>query len=503
MLATQRRSRLLRLGAAVLLVALAMAGGWGLNHRSRSLVAADQVARAEVEMKEVLALQKAFVETARNVNPAVVSIQVESNPAVPMQGPSFRGFRRGQPPDLEEWFRQFGFPLQPQAVMGMGSGMIVRSDGYIVTNSHVVEGAQRITVRLDNDREYPATLVGTDPRTDVAVLKIKSNRPLPTVELGDSDKIEVGQWAIAVGNPFGLEHTVTVGVISAKGRETSLDGPASYQDYIQTDASINPGNSGGPLVDIYGRVIGINNHIFTRTGGNMGIGFAIPINNAKPVIEELIQHGKVTRGRIGIEIKSVTPEMAEALGLPEARGALVNSVEPGSPAEQAGVQVGDVILAFDGQPIQKTLDLVKRVSSSPVGQKRTLTLWRDGREIRLQIRIGEFPTEKPAGPPEGPKSDAWGLAVQPVPAELAQEWNLKPGEGVLVAGVQPGSPADRAGLQPGDVILWVNRQVVHHPTELRQALQAARKSRRSVMLRIVREGRPDFLALPNPDDDGR
>jgi serine protease Do len=307
----------------------------------------------------------------------------------------------------------------------------------------------------------------------------------------------VGQWAIAVGNPFGFEHTVTVGVISAKGRETTLDGPASYQDYIQTDASINPGNSGGPLVDLYGRVIGINNHIFSRTGGNVGIGFAIPINNARPVIEELIQKGKVTRGRIGVEIKNVTPEMAEAMGLSEARGALVNSVEPGSPAEQAGVQAGDVITAFDGQPIQKTLDLVKRVAQSPVGEKRPLTVWREGKEITLQIRIAELPAEATVGP-SAEKGDAWGLAVQPVPPDLAREWKLSPGEGVLVAGVEPGSPADRAGLQEGDVILWVNRQVVHNPEELRQALQSARKSGRSVALRVVRQGHPDFLVLPNP-----
>lgn len=500
MLTTKRRSRLLSMAAALLLAALLVAGGWGLSQRSQSLVAADRVTRAEVEMKEVLALQKAFVETARNVNPAVVSIQVENNPAMPMQGPSFRHFGPGQPPNLEEWFRQFGFPFQPQAMESMGSGMIIRNDGYIVTNNHVVERAQRITVRLDNDREYPATLVGTDPRTDVAVLKIKSDKPLPTVELGDSDKIEVGQWAIAIGNPFGFEHTVTVGVISAKGRQTPLDGPASYQDYIQTDASINPGNSGGPLVDLYGRVVGINNHIFTRTGGNMGIGFAIPINNAKPVIAELIQHGKVTRGRIGVEIKPVTPEAAEAMGLPEARGALVNAVEPGSPAEEAGVQAGDVILAFDGQPIYKTLDLVKRVSASPVGQKRSLTIWREGQEVQLEIRIGELPTEQPAGPVEEPKGDSWGLAVQPVPSDLAKEWKLRPGEGVLVAGVQPGSPADQAGLRPGDVILWVNRRVIHNPQELRQALQSAPKSKQSVMLRIVRQGRPDFLVLSKPRD---
>jgi serine protease Do len=499
MLGTKRKFRPWSVVATLFLAVALVAGGWGLSQRSPSLVAADRVTRTATEMKDALSLQKVFVETVRDVNPAVVSVQVEGSPEGPMQGPPFRRFGPGDAPDLEEWFRQFGFgpPFQPQEMEGMGSGMIIRADGYVVTNNHVVQGARRISVRLDDEREYPATLVGTDPRTDVAVLKIKADKPLPTVELGDSDQIEVGQWAIAVGNPFGFEHTVTVGVISAKGRETTLDGPASYQDYIQTDASINPGHSGGPLVDLYGRVIGINNHIFTRTGSSVGIGFAIPINNARPVIEELIQKGKVTRGRIGVEIKNVTPEMAEAMGLSEARGALVNSVEPGSPAEQAGVQAGDVITAFDGQPIQKTLDLVKRVAQSPVGEKRPLTVWREGKEITLQIRIAELPAEAPVGP-SAEKGDAWGLAVQPVPPDLAREWKLSPGEGVLVAGVEPGSPADRAGLQEGDVILWVNRQVVHNPEELRQALQSARKSGRSVALRVVRQGHPDFLVLPNP-----
>ena len=497
MLGIKRKFRPLSMAATLLLTAALLVGGWGVSQHARSLVAADRQATAAVDMKDALAIQKAFVETARNVNPAVVSIQIEGSSAGVSQGSPHRRFGPGRQPNPEEWFRPFGSPFQPQALEGMGSGMIIRKEGYVITNNHVVQGARRISVRLVDEREYPARLIGTDPRTDVAVLKIDSDKPLPTVELGNSDAIEVGQWAMAVGNPFGFEQTVTVGVISAKGRETTLMGPAGYQDYIQTDASINPGNSGGPLVNLYGQVIGINNHIFSRNGGNVGIGFAVPINNAKPVIEELIRNGKVIRGRIGVMIKNVTPDLAAEFGLAEARGALVNSVEPGGPAEQAGVQPGDVILSFAGQPIQKTLDLVKQVTQSPVGEKQPLTVWREGQEITLQVGVVELAAEKPALPAEE-RSDTWGLAVQSVPAELAQRWKLPAGQGLLISGVTPGSSAEQAGLQAGDVILGANRQEIHNLQELRQVLQAARENGRNVVLRLLRQGQPDFLVLKPP-----
>ena len=335
----------------------------------------------------------------------------------------------------------------------LGSGFIIDREGYIVTNNHVIENADEIKVKLANGREFAARVVGADPKTDLALIKIEGSKDLTPLKMGDSDALQVGSWVVAVGSPFGLEQTVTAGIISAKARTI---GAGPYDNFIQTDASINVGNSGGPLIDTRGEVIGINTAIVS-TG--QGIGFAIPVNLAKEVVAQLKDKGKVTRGWLGVGIQEVTPELAKSFGLKEERGALVAQVFKETPAEQAGIEQGDVIVEFDGKQINSSRDLPQIVASTPAGKNVSIKIVRNGKTITKEIKIAEM-QGKTTGVVEAPTGKKLGIAVQDITPELARELGLKDSKGVVVAQVEQGGAAADAGMRKGDVIREVNRKPV-------------------------------------------
>jgi serine protease Do len=353
----------------------------------------------------------------------------------------------------------------------------------------VVENAEKIVVRLSDEREFEAKVVGRDPKTDIAVIKINAKGDLPVALLGDSRRLEVGEWIVAIGNPFGLEHTVTAGIVSAKGRRI---GAGPYDNFIQTDASINPGNSGGPLINIRGKVVGINTAIFSRAGGNIGIGFAIPINLVKELLPQLKLKGKVTRGWLGVVIQRVTPGIAESLGLDEARGALVADVLKDAPADRSGVKVGDVIIEFDGSKVEESKDLPIIVAQTPVGKGVKVKVVREGKELVLSVTIGELKEEEVLASVE--KRENLGLTVQKVTPQIAESLGLDQAEGVVVTSVEPGSPGDEAGLSRGDVIIEVNRNRIRDLRDFRKEIAGIKKGKG--LLLLVRRGKTTlFLAL--------
>ena len=435
---------------------------------------------------------KAFAAVVKKAGPAVVHVRVEKsvtstgrmggNGADPHDffndpfferffGPQFRGRQNpyGQKPRT---FKQ----------QAAGSGFIISQDGYILTNNHVVEEADKITVRLDDEREFEAEVIGTDPQSDVALIKIDGKK-LPTLPLGNSDKLEVGEWVIAIGSPFELNRTVTVGVVSAKGRNRM--GINDYENFIQTDAAINPGNSGGPLLNIYGEAIGINTAIFSRSGGYMGIGFAIPINMAKNIEQQLQEHGKVTRGWLGVMIQDVDKDLAKSFDLDSTQGVLVSGVTEDSPAAKANLQQGDVIIALDGKPLVNVAELRNSIAMTAPDSKLTLTIIRDGKERKLPVTIGEQPSEFGSVAKQSGKSplDDMGLSLQDLTPELADQFGYKKNQGVLIADVAPNSPARRVGMQAGQLIEEVNKTRVRNLKELKQALKKS-KNPKQVLLRV-------------------
>ncbi len=431
-----------------------------------------------------------FAELAERLSPAVVNIATSSTAAV-QEMPGFPGPFGPLPPEFMEPFERFF--RRPQRQRSLGSGFFINQDGYILTNNHVVEKADQITVRLADEREFKARLIGRDPKTDIAVIKIDEAPNLSVVTLGDSDQLKVGEWVMAIGNPFGLEHTVTAGIVSAKGRYL---GTGSYDQFIQTDAAINPGNSGGPLINLRGEVVGINTAIFSRTGGNIGIGFAIPINLAKELLPELEAKGKVTRGWLGVMIQKVTPEIAESLNLPKAEGALVASVEDNSPAARGGVKVGDVIMEFDGHTVKDSTELPLLVARTPVGKEVKVKVWRGGSTTTLTIQVGELKDEEVEEPQrQSSAEEDIGISAQALTPEIAESLGLSRDlKGVVVSRVTPGSPADEAGLRRGDVILEVNREPVKDLASFRKALQATAK-KKSVLLLVRRGDNTIFIAV--------
>jgi serine protease Do len=435
-----------------------------------------------------------FAALAEGMSPAVVNVSTTSQGDVPQMGP---GNPFGQNPHefWEPFERFFGpFPRRPFKQRSLGSGFLINKDGLILTNNHVVENADEIIVRLSNDKEYKAKVIGRDPKTDIAVIKIDDATDLHPVMMGDSDKLRVGEWVMAIGNPFGLEHSVTAGIVSAKGR---FIGQGSYDQFIQTDAAINPGNSGGPLINLHGEVVGINSAIFSRTGGNIGIGFAIPINLAKELLPELETKGRVTRGWLGVLIQKVTPEIADSLGLPEAKGALVADVMDDGPAKDAGVKTGDVIIEFDGHAVRDSTELPLLVARTPVGHSAPLKIIRNKETKTLTVRIGELKDEEVAA--ESGKEEGFGLTVQPLTPDIAESLGLpSDSKGVVVSGVAPGSSADEAGMRRGDVILEVNREPVKDLSSYRKALKGT-PAGKSVLLLVRRGENTIFLALkPSP-----
>lgn len=407
-----------------------------------------------------------FAGVARTAKPAVVNISTTR--LVRSQG-------TGDP--AEDFFRQFfgeGLPQRLQKQQSLGSGFIISEDGYIVTNAHVVQQANEISVKLSSGEEYSAKVVGTDPKTDVALIKIQPKGSAPVVKFGDSEVLEVGDWVVAIGNPFGLAETVTAGIVSAKGRAI---GAGPYDDFIQTDASINPGNSGGPLLNTQGEVIGINSAIFSRSGGSVGIGFAIPINLARRIIDEIRTHGKVVRAWLGVNIQEVTPALAQSFGLERAGGALVVGVEPSGPAARAGLERGDIILAVDGIEVKEGHQLVVMVQKAGIGNTAELTVLRDGNRLSLDVKVEaqrQSAPDSPRAKAERDSTEDWGLSLTDLTPALARQYRVPRGtRGAFVRSLEEGGPAAAAGLEVGDVIMQVDRRRVASARACLQLLNAA------------------------------
>jgi serine protease Do len=435
-----------------------------------------------------------FVNLAKKLKPIVVNIsttQVSEGRGSQEFSSPFGGGE--DDPFNDFWKRFFGGPAPrgPQRQRSLGSGFIIDGDGSILTNNHVVENASKIVVKLSGDeQDYEAKVIGRDPKTDIAVIKINVKTGLSAANFGDSDRLEVGEWVMAIGNPFGLDGTVTSGIVSAKGRHNITQGP--YDNFIQTDASINPGNSGGPLINLRGEVIGINTAIFSRTGGNIGIGFAIPINLVKELLPQLRGKGKVTRGFLGVLIQKVTPEIAESLGMEKGHGALVANVSKDGPADKAGVKVGDVIIEFDGSPVRDSGDLPNIVARTQVDKKVRMKLLRDRKEISLNVAVGELKEEEIVA--SVPEKGELGMTVQRLTPQMAENLGLEKADGVVVTGVEQGGVAEEAGIRRGDVIMEVDRKAIKTLDDYKKAVAAARKGRG--VLFLVRRGESTlFLAL--------
>src|SRR3990167_3994659 len=429
-----------------------------------------------------------FVTLAKKLRPVVVNIST-TQVAERSEGPA-GPFQEGDPRG-DFWRRFFGGPIPrgPQRQKSLGSGFIIDRDGSILTNNHVVENAEKIVVRLADEREFEAKVIGKDSKTDIAVIKIDASGNFPVPPFGDSDQLEVGEWVMAIGNPFGLDNTVTAGIVSAKGRHI---GAGPYDNFIQTDASINPGNSGGPLINLRGEVVGINTAIFSQSGGNIGIGFATPINLAKEVLLQLKSKGKVTRGWLGVVIQRVTPEIAESLGLDKAGGGLVAELSKDGPAERAGVKIGDVIVEFDGKEIKESNDLPIIVARTSVDKKVRVKLLRDKKEVTLTVAVGELKEEVVVA--SAKEKGEFGFTVQTITPQIAESLGLERAEGVVITAVEPDSPGGEAGLRRGDVILEIDRKPVRNLADYRKALGESKKDKGSLFL--VRRGESTlFLAL--------
>jgi serine protease Do len=435
-----------------------------------------------------------FVDLAAKLSPAVVNISSEETdePGPSSEEEEEPGESQG-PKTPHNPFEEYS----PHA-KSLGSGFIVSKDGYVLTNDHVVTDADRIAVTTQDGYQYKAKLVGRDEKSDIALLKIDPRHDLPVAPLGNSDDVKVGQWVMAIGNPFGFDHSVTVGVVSAKGRFI----PGNFDEFIQTDASINPGNSGGPLISVRGEVVGVNSAIYTRTGSNMGIGFAIPVNIVKEELAQLRNSGKVVRGWLGVYIQKMTPEIAESLGLSSPGGALVAEVLKGGPAKSAGIQRGDVITEFDGTPIVDSRELPLLVGRTPIGHVATLKLMRQGKPQELRIAITqsheeELASAQPIGKHSRGTESSFGLYVKDLSPELAKELGIDQPSGVVISSVQPGSRADEAGLRARDVILEVNREAVKDVGSYQQAMNAGGKGK--IVLILVRRGDSSIYFALKPE----
>jgi len=475
-----------------ILIALAMAvamlgAGYGV---STAIKNSDTPVSTGSAISETPMVPANFSDLAEKVRPGVVNIQVVKK----VKNIGFRNFPGnpfgGQNP-FGDFFGPFsqGNPPGGFEQKGVGSGFIMSREGYILTNNHVVEEADQIKVKLSNGKEYEGKVVGRDPKTDLALVKIEGSSDLQPLKLGNSEDLKVGSWVVAVGSPFGLEQTVTAGIVSAKGR---VIGSGPYDNFIQTDASINPGNSGGPLVNLKGEVVGINTAIIAE---GQGIGFAIPINMAKEVASQLQNQGHVTRGWLGVNIQEVTPELAKSFGLKDNKGTLVSQVAPNSPAEKAGIEQGDIIIQFDGKEVSDSKELPRIVASTPVGKSVTVKIARGGKVTDRQVKLGEM--EEKAEVAKTPSTHKrLGIAVQNLTPEIAKGLGLKKETGVVVTQVEPGSPASDAGIQTGDVIREVNRKPVKDVEDFVQKIEKA-KDQDNVLL-FVQRGQNNLFAAVTP-----
>ena len=432
-------------------------------------------------------MPRSFAELAGNLSPTVVNVRVTKIEKASVHGPQIPDGQFGD--FFEKFFK--GMPQMPEnhRTQGAGSGVIISNDGYILTNNHVVEGAKEVTVTLADKKEYNAEIIGRDPKTDLAVVKIEAKKAFPAAAMGNSEQLRVGDWVLAIGNPFGLNHTVTSGIVSAKGR---VIGAGPYDDFIQTDASINPGNSGGPLFNMSGEVVGINTAIIPQ---GQGIGFAIPVNTAKPLIPQLVSNGQVTRGYLGVNIQTITPELAKALNVEDREGALVSDVSAGSPADKGGVKRGDIIIAYDGKQVKDNHDLPGMVAATPVDTKVTVSVLRDGKKRELTVKVGKLSSEatkleKSAQPTKG----RWGLQLHDLSPQIGQQFRLQADQGVVVVGVEPGSPAHEAGIRQGDVIVEVNRHLVNSVDEVKDNINAS-KDEDHLLLLVQRQNGKFYVPL--------
>ena len=500
--------------AVALLGAVAAAGAAGGVLSSKSLLAT--TALTAPALSDSRALPGSFAPVIERVGPAVVSIRVT--------GAAQPGARMTEVPQMEipepfkrffgeDFEKRFGFRFgpsedgvpQPQRraprVQGMGSGFFIDADGHVVTNNHVVSDADKIEIMLNDGKTYDASLVGRDPKTDLALLKVKSDRAFPFVSFGDSEAAKVGDWVIAVGSPFGLGHTATTGIVSARGRDI---GAGPYDDFLQIDAAINRGNSGGPAFNVNGEVIGVNTAIISPTGTNAGIGFAIPANIAKNVIAQLKEKGAVTRGWLGVNIQPVSEDIAQGLGLGKAEGALVADVTGDSPAAQAGIRQGDVIVAVGDERIEQLRELPRLIAEIPVDRIAKLTVIRDGRERTIDVRIGKMPeTDKMAAtePEQKPETDRLGLSLAALDDNLRAKFRIpRDADGVVVVDVDRDSVSAEKGILPGDVIRQAAGQPVRKPADITEAIERAGKGNRKALLMLVtRNGNDRYVALPLRD----
>lgn len=444
-------------------------------------------------------LSSAFEAVANQITPSVVSISAIKKPQPgkkvkgPVRDPFFDQFREFFGDDLFDRFQ--GPQDESPGRQGLGTGVVVDQKGHILTNNHVVGDADEVTVRLNDEREFKAEVVGKDPRSDIAVIKIKADK-LVAANLGDSDQLKIGQWVIAAGNPFGLDNSITAGIVSAKGR--SIMGGGQFEDFIQTDAAINPGNSGGPLVDIEGRVVGINTAIFSRSGGYMGIGFAIPINMAKNVMQSLITKGRVIRGWLGIGIQNLTEDLAKSFNYPGQDGALVGHVEAGGPAEKSGLKQGDIIVRIDGVEMKNINQLRNYVAGTEPGKELALDIIRDGRKEAVKVKVGELPSQTQDKQEEDEPSIDLGLSVETLSSELARRLGAKTNSGVIIRQVRPGGLGEHSGLQPRDIIVSVNGEKVSTVDQFYKAVEGA-DLKRGVRMVVESQGMERFVFLRSND----
>jgi len=476
----------LRTGAVL---SLFFAVGVGVGHALTEPAASKATVSPTIldERIPVDALSDAFRAAARTIRPSLVNVQIIRE----VDAPGFFEI----PDPFGDFFGRNFFEKQhpePYEERGLGSGVVVSADGYILTNNHVVDSATEVTVKLFDNHEYKASVVGTDAKTDLAVLKIEASDLTPA-KMGNSDALQVGDWVVAVGNPFGLDQTVTTGIVSAKGR--SQVGIADYEDFIQTDAAINPGNSGGPLLNLAGEVIGINTAIVSGSGSSSGIGFAIPSKMATDVMDQILDHGKVIRGWLGVGIQGLTEDLSKSFGFHGSDGVLVTSVSGGSPAEKAGLEEEDIIVRFNGQPVRNVGDLRNQVAAIAPDTEVPLTVFRQGATRELRVQIGELPVDQAAAPGQQEGTNHIGLAAQDLTPDIAGQLGLAPEtKGVVVTGVEPGSAAAHAGLSEGDVIVQVNGQAVENTAELARTIRAGTLAQ-GYRLRVLSRGGARYVIV--------
>ena len=503
-----RRSRLLAMSSAAAILVVGL-GAFALTPQVRQLQVADSnpVQLAQNTPRSATrgmpnGAPFSFADLVERVSPAVVTITSETMSTGSGSDEDSDGVPDNIPAPFRDLFNQFNKaqPQTPHKEISAGSGFIISKDGLIVTNNHVIDASKKITVKLPDKRSFTATLIGTDPATDIALIKVNSDKPLPIVEFGDDRALRVGDWVVAVGNPFGLSNSVTAGIVSSIGRDI---GSGPYNDFIQIDAPINRGNSGGPTFDLRGQMVGMNSMIFSPSGGSVGIGFAIPASTIHDVVAQLQAHGRVSRGWLGVEIQSVSPEIASSLGLKEPKGSIVANVVPGSPASKAGIEQGDVVTAIDGKEVEDSRDLTRRVATVVAGSNASFTVMRQGSPKTIKVQIGAQPEEKVAANiPATPSAmqatgTAMGLGLAAVTADARKTYNLAETiNGVVITKVDPSSDAADKGLQPGDVVMKIGAKEVKTPQDVQAGVAEAQKGgRKSVLLLVASQGASRFVAL--------